>query len=202
MREKNQDTDKKAKIISKYNLSSHFYDQRYKEIQNQKYRIILDEKYLRGNFFLDVGCGTGLLLEFLLNMEMMPEFRYVGIDISIEMLNQFKNKLKSKLKVIEKNNQKRISLLVADLENLPFREHLFSTIFSFTTFQNTSSIPIGFKELLRIGKGNSILISSFLKKSNNLEIFLTQIKENLKHYELIDNNSMEDILIRGTVKKT
>jgi ubiquinone/menaquinone biosynthesis C-methylase UbiE len=183
LREKNQDTDKKAKIISKYNLSSHFYDQRYKEIQNQKYRIILDEKYLRGNFFLDVGCGTGLLLEFLLNMEMMPEFRYVGIDISIEMLNQFKNKLKSKLKVIEKNNQKRISLLVADL-------------------QNTSSIPIGFKELLRIGKGNSILISSFLKKSNNLEIFLTQIKENLKHYELIDNNSMEDILIRGTVKKT
>lgn len=196
MVEENKKRDKKEDILSKYNRSSTFYDKRYKNIQYEKFRIILNKQNLQGNLFLDLGCGTGLLYDFLKKSEIQGNFYFIGIDISIGMLKEFKKKL-------EEENKKRsqVSLIIADLEHLPFRERSFSTIFSFTTFQNIPSIPDGFKEVLYVAKNNSVLISSVLRKVKNREIFLEEINKNLKDIELIEENSTEDILVRGYLNK-
>jgi ubiquinone/menaquinone biosynthesis C-methylase UbiE len=195
--EKDETKDKKGEILDKYNHSSAFYDKRYKHIQFGKFRIILNKKLLQGDLFLDLGCGTGLLLDFLKKNEIDMNFFYFGIDISIGMLKNFNKKLEK-----DKNqNRKKKFLVLADLEHLPFRENCFDTVFSFTTFQNLPSIPKGFKELIYVAKNNSVLIFSMLRKAKNREIFFDEINKNLRDIEIILENSTEDILVRGYLKK-
>ncbi|TFF90562.1 MAG: class I SAM-dependent methyltransferase [Promethearchaeota archaeon] len=193
---KDENSDKKMKMMKKYNLSSEFYDQRYENIQRQKYEIILTRKYIQGGYYLDIGCGTGLFFDMLRNFLGKRVYYFIGMDISIKMLQKFDEKLNN----LNKKKRRRLSLLVADLEHLPFREKSFSTFFSFTTFQNTESFPKAFKEVKRVAQKNSTMISSILKKSKSKEIFLDQINKNLKESELIVENLTEDILVRGFIK--
>ena len=198
MKPLNEDSDKKKIIIEKYNSTSSFYDERYRRIQNEKFSLQLSNINLKYTTLLDAGCGTGLLLEFVSNSQdenFHKDVHYIGLDISWKMLQEFVKKLK------KRNYCGNISLLLGDIENLPFREGVFNLILSFTSLQNLQALNKGLKELIRVGETNTILKLSILKKQLELEEmtdFLDSHTINLKANILKD---LEDVFIEGNLKK-
>jgi len=195
----NENFDKKRKIIHDYNSTSSFYDKRYNQIQKEKYEIILNNFNFHEGLILDAGCGTGLLLEYILSLyEQKDEnnYRYVGIDISWDMLKAFDSKLR---KLANKIN---VNLILSDIENLPLRNNIFHSIFSITTIQNLSNIKLGMKSLIRVGKDRAELNLSILKKKLNLREFIGKlIMPYIINPKIISNNRIEDIIIQGRLLK-
>lgn len=190
--------NKKKKIIENYDLSAHFYDKRYKKIQDKKYNIVLKNHQLKEKRILDVGCGTGLLIEFILNTEINNRnlrCNFVAIDISWKMLLEFKSKL------FRLKNKANISLMLSDIENLPFRDNNFNLIFSFTSFQNLPGIYRGFQELFRVASITSDLKFSILKKKLDLNALMDFLEPYVENLELINEEFLEDIIIQGVISK-
>jgi ubiquinone/menaquinone biosynthesis C-methylase UbiE len=197
LEEHNRTVDKKNKIINDYNSSAQFYDKRYRAIQEEKYKIVLNRYNLNGKTILDLGCGTGLLFEYLCKLgsdQAMLRYNYVAVDISWNML------LKLKSKTLNVKN-KKISLLLSDVENLPFRDNVFNSIFSITTFQNLPCIEEGIRELIRVSARVGNLKFSILKKNILLKTIKGLLKSFVKDLEIVDNEDIEDIIIQGKITK-
>lgn len=102
-----------------------------------------------GELILDIGTGTGIYL--------MEIAKYgatvVGLDISIRMLKILSKKLG------EDGEQVRISLVLADAENLPFREQTFHKILNNTTLEFLPSPERALSEAHRtLISGGSLII--------------------------------------------
>lgn len=131
--------DKKNDIRSKYNITADFYNNRYGDIQYEKYSRMLNSMELKG-MILDLGGGTGMLSDFL-------DKEVIGVDFSINMLKKSGNKYK----------------ILADAEHLPFKNNIFDFVLSFTLLQNLPGFKV-FKEVKRILKPDSLFILTTLKK--------------------------------------
>lgn len=194
----NKDLDKKKNIIEKYNSTSSFYDNRYSKIQKEKYKILLRKCNLNYKTILDAGCGTGLLIEYVFNLNIdntKKKVKYIGIDISWKMLMNFCDKFK-KIKDIE-----NINLILGDIENLPLRQDSFKVIFSITSLQNLPVIKKGVGEFIRVGQKDSLLKLSILRKQLKVDDLISYLKThtiNLKT-ELLEN--IEDVIIQGSLNK-
>jgi len=197
LEEPNRVLNKKNKIITDYNSSAHFYDSRYKQIQEEKYSLILNGYDINGKMVIDLGCGTGLLLEFIdsTNNQSSLKYTYVAVDISFNMLLKLKNK------TLKSNREKFINLLLSDAENLPFRENTFNCIFSITLFQNIPNIEKGIYELLRVSTQKCDLKFSILKKEIKLQTLLALLEPMMRDLEIIDKEHIEDIIIQGSIIK-
>ena len=131
--------DQKLKTRTDYDRSAFMYETRYKSIQWSKYRIMI-ETVPKGRI-LDLGCGTGLLADFL-------QKKIYGIDISFQMLK------KASLKEI---------VVQADMDFLPFNNAVFDAVLSFTSLQNLPSTDHVFKEVRRVLKKGCPFIGTLLK---------------------------------------
>jgi len=88
---------------------------------------------------LDVGCGTGIYLEWLLE-----DFNYtVGIDISPNMIKSCKER-------IGKNPLNEF--LVADAQHLPFRKDVFDIATVVETLHHFPEPMMAMKEIARVSK--------------------------------------------------
>jgi ubiquinone/menaquinone biosynthesis C-methylase UbiE len=194
----NEESDKKKIIIEKYNSTSSFYDDRYRKIQNKKYALQLKNTDFKHKTLLDAGCGTGLLFEFISKLSndiSHRDLRYIGLDISWKMLKNFINKI-NKL-----NYNGNSSLILGDIENLPFREGAFNLIFSITSLQNLKFLKEGLKELIRVGKKNTTLKVSILKKQLKLEEVITFLNSHTINLNTDILEDLEDVTIQGNIKK-
>ena len=188
--------NKKREIIDKYNQTSEFYDRRYEKIQDDKYRLILNEISINERVILDTGCGTGLLFDYMessFKNSNNHDYHYVGVDISINMLKRFH------FKTDQKANS--INLILSDLENLPLRDNMFDLLFSFTSLQNLPDIIQGIRESFRVVKNGAEVHFSILRKRLNKEKLISIIKPKLKFMKIIDIESIEDALFTGTALK-
>jgi len=188
---------KKQEIIKNYNLTSHFYDQRYSQIQQEKFEIIFNNLELKDKKILDAGCGTGLLSEFINSLQSFSNvnYHYIGMDITLNMLKEFQSKL------LNKNSQWKVSLILADIEFLPFRENIFDLIFSITAFQNLPDLTRGIKETLRVIQDNGDFRFSILKKKLKIEQINSLLKPLITNLKLIQKEFLEDIILIGKVLK-
>jgi SAM-dependent methyltransferase len=75
-----------------YNDVAGFYDEYYSDpdskMENKAIQEILTPFLSKGDFIIDIGCGTGLFLELFNHIPMY----YVGVDPSAEMLKHFERK--------------------------------------------------------------------------------------------------------------
>ena len=190
-------SNKKKEIIKKYNSSSSFYDSRYRQIQETKYHIILKNFDLTRKVILDLGCGTGLFIEYLSRRKLEQKKNldyYVGLDISWNMLLEFRSKF-------EKLKGKNISLLLSDIENLPFRDNQFFSVLSLTSFQNLPDVKKGIKELLRVSRNRADFKFSILKKKTDLKILVDFLKSFVVIDQVLNKENLEDVIIQGKVFK-
>jgi ubiquinone/menaquinone biosynthesis C-methylase UbiE len=188
--------NKKQEIINKYNQTSEFYDRRYVKIQQDKFSLILKDNSIYEKLILDAGCGTGLLFGVIDNSfekSNITDFHYVGVDISINMLKRFHSKLDQKAK--------NVNLILTDLENLPLRENKFTLLFSFTSLQNLPDVIEGLKESFRVVKDGADVNFSILRKKLNKERLKVLLKPLIKYMEIIDIESIEDVLFTGKALK-
>jgi ubiquinone/menaquinone biosynthesis C-methylase UbiE len=189
---------KKQDIISKYNSTSIFYDNRYAEIQKEKYDYFLKYVQIHSKMILDAGSGTGLLITHLLNLvksSRLERFLYVGVDISLNML------MVAKSRISEINESKNFELILADLENLPIRSDIFSCVFSITSLQNLYDLRKGVKEIIRTSKSDSALNLSILKKKNDKNKLISILEPYCHVQEFEDKEDIEDFLIKGQIIK-
>ena len=198
MKPLNKDSEKKKNIIAKYNSTASFYDDRYRKIQKEKYKILFRNCNLNYKTILDAGCGTGLLIEHVLNLNidnLKKKVKYIGIDISWKMLMNFCDKSK-KIKDIED-----INLILGDIENLPLRQDSFNVIFSITSLQNLPVIKKGLGELIRVGRKNSLLKLSILRKQLKVDDLIAYLKTHTIDLKTEFLKNIEDVIIQGSLNK-
>ncbi|HUW90148.1 MAG TPA: methyltransferase domain-containing protein [Candidatus Nanopelagicaceae bacterium] len=198
MKPLSKDSDKKKNIVAKYDSTSSFYDDRYRNIQNSKFKLLLRDFKFDNKIILDAGCGTGLLFEFFLRSYQQihnRKLRYIGLDISWKMLKQFLYKI-NKVK-----NIKFVNLILGDIENLPFREETIHQIFAVTSLQNLYNIERGLRELFRIGQQGTSLNLSILRKNLNLNKIYSYLKTEIIDLNLIRLEKVEDVIIQGNLLK-
>lgn len=189
---------KKQEIINSYDSSAGYYDNRYRKIQEEKYDIILNNYDLLEKRILDNGCGTGLLIEYLLNSKINHHIfkcKYVAVDISWKMLCKFKKKL------LKLRNKPNVLFVLSDMENLPFRNNSFNLIFSLTSFQNLPNILNGIRESLRVSVNKGDIKFSILRKKLELDEVKNLLTPFVKDLEVTNKEDIEDIIIQGIVIK-
>ena len=133
----------------RYDETADLYDQRYSEIQRQKYAILLSMLQPReGESVLDWGCGTGLARSHL----EATGVRYFGIDFSLGMLSVHRRRGRSKL-------------VLGDCARLPFCDGIFDGIFGATVLQNIPDHSKAFREIRRVLKPGGRAVLSILAKA-------------------------------------
>ncbi|MHA1754756.1 MAG: class I SAM-dependent methyltransferase [Candidatus Odinarchaeia archaeon] len=171
---------KKTFIKSSYDLTAEKYDQRYQRIQKIKYKNRL-YKLGEDDLILDVGCGTGLILED----ERIVNKRYIGLDFSHAMIKKAKTRI-----------HRFKELIIADSEKIPLRDRVFQTIVSYTMLQNLESDTLFLKEVKRITRIKGKIILSTLKKVFNYKIFKKELEaNNMKLTNIINLNNIEDVIL-------
>jgi len=150
---------KKLRVIRDSDAMATGYDAQYGSEQAEKFEATLNLVKLEPEaVVLDVGCGTGLLLERIMgNSEFV-----VGVDFSRGMLRVAKEKLRL---------FPNVGLVCADSDFLPFCEGVFSNVFAVTLLQNMPNPMATCRELVRVAKKNALFVVTGLKKSFTLNEF-------------------------------
>jgi ubiquinone/menaquinone biosynthesis C-methylase UbiE len=151
--------NKKRSIMQRYDLTACIYDMQYAEEQTAKIEAALEGlKIEKRSLILDAGCGTGLLFGYVADKAETT----VGLDISRKILLQAK-------KCAE--NFQNIHLILADADNMPLKENIFSHVFGITLIQNMPNPVKTLNEIRRVAKENAVIVATGMKKAFTLEGF-------------------------------
>ncbi|MEW6188587.1 MAG: class I SAM-dependent methyltransferase [Actinomycetota bacterium] len=111
--------------------------------------LFLKEWVKDGDRVLDLGCGNGRLLELFKD----TNIKYVGLDISEELLNIARSRYTGP----------NLSFVLGDALDLPFDEDSFDTVYAIALLHHIPSTPFRFKvmkEVHRVLKGGGIFVST------------------------------------------
>lgn len=127
------------------------------------YKPVVSEVSLAdGERLLDVGCGTGNLLN---ELSSKYEGSFYGVDLSEKMIEEAKNKLSSD------------NLKVGDVHSLPFKDNYFDYVISTEAFHHYRNQEKALWEMKRVAKNSGEVIVSDLEYYFN---FLHRIHERLE----------------------
>lgn len=125
----------------------------YEKERHDGYHALIDElefdliePYVRQKTVLEVGCGTGLILQRSADVAE----RAVGIDISPGML--------------EKAHDRGLEVAVADVTNLPFDDNTFDVVYSMKVLAHVQEIDKALVEMTRVTKRGGVMILEFYNK--------------------------------------
>ncbi len=138
-----------------YNITSRSYDMLYRDEQYQKYSAIFRVLGLNSlDTVADIGCGTGLLIDYLQEKNVRYN-RYVCMDISEGMIGRARDKHR---------DDPRIVFILADAEQMPFRDTVFTEIFMITVWNNINNKEKTVKETFRIIAKKGLAVVTVLEK--------------------------------------
>lgn len=125
----------------------------YENERHHGYHAMIDDlefdilkPYLKGKDVLEIGCGTGLILERAAEISKTA----LGIDISEGML---KHALDRGLEGV-----------LADVTHLPFADESFDLVYSFKVLAHVEDIDRALKEMARVTRPGGILVLEFYNK--------------------------------------
>ncbi len=138
-----------------YDITSKSYDSLYRDEQFRKYSVIFDKiGRKRLGQVADIGCGTGLLLDYIKENNYDFE-KYVCLDISEGMIT----------KAWEKHGyDPRTIYLIADAEQTPFIDKAFTEVFMITVWNNIMNKEKALRETLRIVAEEGLVIITVLSR--------------------------------------
>jgi len=138
-------------------IGGRLYDLRYSEEQERKFSAAISRvSFLQDDLGLDVGCGTGLLLEKISNCVGVA----VGLDLSRGLISWARSKLKESQNAV---------LILSDADYLPFRQRTFDKLFAITLLQNISNPREALSEAIRVTRSEATMVVSGLKKKYSKE---------------------------------
>jgi len=157
----------KRRAIKHYDSLAEIYDSLYRGEQTAKIRTALESLTLRRtDHVLDVGCGTGFLLE------------HIGNSVRLTVEADASRKLLKTAAARSKYLNLLTTLLIrADADYLPFRNETFDKIFAFTLLQNMPDPVATLQEITRVAKKESAIVVTGLKKSFCEEKFKSLLAE-------------------------
>jgi len=145
---------KKREIMEYYDRLADTYNSLYLDEQILKIKYIFTHvKIHYSDLILDAGCGTGFLFRSIYPFA----GHIIGVDLSKEIL-------KVALANVKHFGMKRISLIRADVDFLPFREKVFHKVFVLTLLQDSPKIDMTLREISRTATDESIIVVTGLKK--------------------------------------
>ncbi len=149
-------------LIKSYDKSAEIYDQNFRNLQYVKFRTMLEqENLIYGQKIIDLGCGTGLLHDYMKKEATIKGPEYFGIDFSPEMVKA------ARAKKIE-------NIMTGNITKLPWPDCYFDAAFSFTVIGLGSDPPERiFSETCRVLVPGGKFIMTVLEKHH------TKILENL-----------------------
>jgi SAM-dependent methyltransferase len=139
---------------------------------------------IRDSVIIEVGCGTGLNGECLLEMG----HRYIGIDISRGMLTEARNKL---------NQKGKADFVLGDAEYVPFRDHCADVTLAVAVLHHLPNPQLCMNELARCTKSLVIIGAEPTRLS---QFLLSPAIRLAKHLGLAPGLSPADSLTKGFTK--
>jgi len=134
-------------------------------------------RLLQDSIVLDAGCGTGLLVKHLANRS---EF-FIGVDISRGLLQEA---------VRNARLCQNVALVLADVDNMPFRERIFGAVFAVTLLQNVPNPKATLAEIIRVSSQIAPIVVTGLKKRFTLK----DLMETLNHAGLrVDKLKLDEM---------
>ena len=131
-------------IASWYDALSSSYDDLYADEQNKKHQKLIETLEDREfELFVDVGCGTGRLLEVVSSSTRLA----LGIDLSRQML----------IKARQRLHNRSAQFIRAEASHLPFQDHIVDGVVSVSVSEQGPSFTQQFQELSRIATENGVL---------------------------------------------
>lgn len=122
---------------------------------------VLDDSSIQNNdYILDVGCGTGILIPYLLD-RISDEGKVIGIDVSERMIEIAKNKY----------NDNRLYFIVNDIFHYDFKDLSFNKIFVFSTFPHLDEKDKILNRFYKILNKDGLLIIFHLAGSSHINFF-------------------------------
>jgi len=147
--------------VEKYDVTAGSYDELYREEQFLKYDYVFKVKGFKpGRVVLDIGCGTGLLIEYLIMNKLDVFEKYICVDPSRSMLWILKSK---------GIRDHRILLVNGYGEYIPLRDNVIDSIFVFTTWNNIDDKNALVEEIKRLIKPGGYVIVSTIGKADDIE---------------------------------
>ncbi|MEM2875642.1 MAG: class I SAM-dependent methyltransferase [Candidatus Bathyarchaeia archaeon] len=176
----------KLHVMRHYDAIASCYDNVYGEEQLLKISVVIREACLEDRgAVLDVGCGTGLLFDFV-----APKADFlVGLDFSRKILEKAKKREKG---------YHNVHLVRADADHLPFREGVFDRIFSITLLQNIPDPEKLLREILRVSKVNGVGVMTALKRKFS-KASLTSVFERANiQFHFLDERTKDYFIVYRT----
>jgi len=165
-------------------IGGKLYDVRYSREQERKFVAALNGvSLLQDDLILDMGCGTGLLLE---KIGCCVEFA-VGLDLSGQLLSWARSRLRE---------SQNIALILSDADYLPFRHATFDKLFAITLLQNIPNPNKALSEAAGVAKPKATIIVSGLKRKYSREEFVSLVTSvGLRVQELVDEELKDFVAI-------
>ncbi|MDD5006277.1 MAG: methyltransferase domain-containing protein [Candidatus Omnitrophica bacterium] len=174
-------TKKNISIQEEFSKASVNYDESallQREIADELFeRIILPDYEFNA---LDIGCGTGYLIEKFQNVGFINGI--CAVDIALGMLE-----------VIRKKNLKA-ELFHSDATKLPFKDGAFDLVISNLAYQWVSDLGLAFREAKRVLKDNGEFYFTIFTENT-----LKELREVISQYLKVD---IKDINAMGYLPKS
>ena len=136
-----------------YDALSKNYDELYGHEQGEKHRRVIETLGPREfEKFVDVGCGTGRLLELVSSRSRFA----LGIDISLQMLRKAK----------QRTGGIQIQFVRADASHLPLRDHVSDGVASVSVAESGLDFAKQLRELSRIAAESAVLSMTVFDDKN------------------------------------
>ena len=154
-------------MAKSYDHSKYFYWTRKMEKGEEK----IINKWIKSisEICFDVGCGTG---RYSIKIA-KKECEILALDISLEMLKKLKEKINGSML------ENKINLILADAENLPFKEKAFNSLICTLTINHFENLEKAIEDFSRVLKKDSICIISTFNSYT--------LKDFQKRHKLLEN---------------
>ena len=144
----------------------------------------------KGDWILDVGTGTGILLPYLA-LSAQKEGRIFALDFSAQMLSVARSKIKTKT----------VSFIHSAVETIPLKDETFDRVVCFACFPHFENKQKALLEMSRVSKPGGKLFIAHLLSSQQIKEHHLRAGGDVKNDVLPSNPILEKMMIKAGFKE-